>query len=150
MLLNCWIYFKGPLSSQTRNRYLLVVDDEFSRFPLTYPCQDFPSQSVIVFLKKYFVFSIFLATFIPIVFVKIIKQIWASKHYMEDYRISNENLENKSTKLGNSFARCPNSICSCCVPLITQLFMNVCSNICVILPIGHQLHHDYLHQVLFS
>lgn len=51
------IDFKGPLPSNTRNKYLLIIIDEFSRFPFAYPCQDLSSQSVIVSLKN--LFSVF-------------------------------------------------------------------------------------------
>ena len=34
------IDFKGPLPSATRNRYLLTVVDEYSRFPFAIPCPD--------------------------------------------------------------------------------------------------------------
>jgi len=46
--------FKGPLPSNTRHKYLLVIVDEFSRFPFAYPCRDLSSQSVIVSLKNLF------------------------------------------------------------------------------------------------
>ena len=32
--------FKGPLPSSSRNKYLLTVVHEFSRFPSAYPCPD--------------------------------------------------------------------------------------------------------------
>ena len=39
--------FKGPLPSVTRNKYLLVLIDEFSRFPFVYPCKDASTESVL-------------------------------------------------------------------------------------------------------
>ena len=42
------IDFKGPLPMSTNgNRYLLTIIDEFSRFPLAYPCKDMTSKTVI-------------------------------------------------------------------------------------------------------
>ncbi|KAJ8880830.1 hypothetical protein PR048_017301 [Dryococelus australis] len=46
--------FKGPLPSSTRNHYLLVVIDEFSRFPFAIPCQDTLSATVIEKLREIF------------------------------------------------------------------------------------------------
>ena len=51
------IDFKGPLPSATRNKYLLTVVDEFSRFPFAFPCSDMTSETVIKCLNK--LFSIF-------------------------------------------------------------------------------------------
>ena len=39
--------FKGPLPSTSRNRYILTITDEFSRFPFAFPCQDMTSSTVI-------------------------------------------------------------------------------------------------------
>ncbi|KAL7629906.1 UNVERIFIED_CONTAM: hypothetical protein RMT77_019975 [Armadillidium vulgare] len=41
--------FKGPLpcSPGSRNRYLLVIIDEYSRFPFAFPCSDISSRTVI-------------------------------------------------------------------------------------------------------
>ena len=41
------IDFKGPLPSATRNKYLLTVVDEYSRFPFAIPCPDINSSTVI-------------------------------------------------------------------------------------------------------
>ena len=41
------IDFKGPLPSSTRKVYILVVVDEFSRFPFCFPCHNMSSQTVI-------------------------------------------------------------------------------------------------------
>ena len=51
------IDFKGPLPSQSKNRYILTVVDEFSRYPFAFPCSNMESSTVI----KCFVqlFSIF-------------------------------------------------------------------------------------------
>ena len=39
--------FKGPLPSVSKNRFLLTIVDEFSRFPFAFPCQDMTTQTVI-------------------------------------------------------------------------------------------------------
>ena len=49
--------FMGPKSSFSKNRYLLVIIDEFSRFPFVYPCADLSSKSVINSCKS--LFSVF-------------------------------------------------------------------------------------------
>lgn len=49
--------FKGPLPSSTRNKYLLTIVDEYSRFPFAYPCPDMSSKTVIRCLSN--LFSIF-------------------------------------------------------------------------------------------
>lgn len=49
--------FKGPLSTKTRNQYILTVVDEFSRFPFAVPCTDVSTATVIKHLKH--LFSIF-------------------------------------------------------------------------------------------
>ena len=41
------IDFLGPKSSNTKNKYLLVMIDEYSRFPFVYPCSDISSESVL-------------------------------------------------------------------------------------------------------
>ena len=51
------IDFKGPISSKCCNPFLLVVIDEFSRFPFAFPCKNVSSQSVISCLTT--LFSIF-------------------------------------------------------------------------------------------
>ena len=51
------IEFKGPVKSNCRNCFLLVVVDEFSRFPFVFPCKYVFSQSVISYLTT--LFSIF-------------------------------------------------------------------------------------------
>ena len=51
------IDFEGPLSSFSKNKYLLVVLDEFSRFPFAYACPDIKSATVIEKLTH--LFSIF-------------------------------------------------------------------------------------------
>ena len=40
------IDFKGPLLLSTRNIYILVVVDEFPRFPFCFPCHNMSSQPV--------------------------------------------------------------------------------------------------------
>ena len=48
------IDFKGPLPSATRNRYLLTVVDEFSRFPFAFPCPDMSASTIIRHLTTLF------------------------------------------------------------------------------------------------
>ena len=45
---------KGSLQSSSRNKYLLVVIDEYSRFPFAFPCPDLYSSTVINCLNKLF------------------------------------------------------------------------------------------------
>lgn len=50
--------FKGPLSQTSNgNRFLLIVVDEFSRFPFAFPCKDISSTTVIKCLES--LFSVF-------------------------------------------------------------------------------------------
>ena len=51
------IDFKGPLPSSSRNRYLLTIVDEFSRFTFAYPCPNMESKTVNSCLSN--LFSIF-------------------------------------------------------------------------------------------
>ena len=46
--------FKSSLPSKSKNRYLLTVVDEYSRFPFTFPCSDCESKTVIKCLIKLF------------------------------------------------------------------------------------------------
>ena len=46
--------FKGPLQSSSSNKYLLVVIDEYSRFPFAFPSPDTYSSTVINCLNKLF------------------------------------------------------------------------------------------------
>ena len=46
------IDFKEPLPSSSRNFYILVVVDEFSRFPFCFPCHNMSSQTVINCLDR--------------------------------------------------------------------------------------------------
>ena len=48
------IDFVGPKSSSTTNKFLLVMVDEFSRFPFAYPTKDMSSNSVIKCLQQLF------------------------------------------------------------------------------------------------
>ena len=48
------IDFKGPLPSSFRNIYILVIVDEFSRFPFCFPCHNMSSQTVINCLDHLF------------------------------------------------------------------------------------------------
>ena len=48
------IDFKSPLESDTQNKYLFTVIDEYSRFPFAVPCQDTSAQSVIKSLDTIF------------------------------------------------------------------------------------------------
>ena len=46
--------FKGPLSSSSRNKYLLVIIDEYSRFLFAFPCPNMYFSTVINCLEKLF------------------------------------------------------------------------------------------------
>lgn len=46
--------FKGPLPSATKNKYLLIIIDEFSRFPFAYACADVSSSSVVKLFNHLF------------------------------------------------------------------------------------------------
>ena len=48
------IDFKGPLPSSTRNKYILTVVDEYSRFPFAFPCPDMRASTVIKCLEQLF------------------------------------------------------------------------------------------------
>lgn len=48
------IDFKGPLPSITRNKYILTVIDEYSRFPFAIPCPDMSTPTVIKCLDSIF------------------------------------------------------------------------------------------------
>ena len=51
------IDFKGPLPSVSKNKYLLTIIDEYSRFPYAFACADMTASSVIKCLVQ--LFSIF-------------------------------------------------------------------------------------------
>lgn len=46
--------FKGPLPSNTKNRYILTIVDEYSRFPFAIPCKDLSATTVIHHLESIF------------------------------------------------------------------------------------------------
>lgn len=48
------IDFKGPLPSKSRNKYILTVIDEYSRFPFAFACKDMTSSTVINCLNEIF------------------------------------------------------------------------------------------------
>lgn len=48
------IDFVGPLPSNTKNRYLLVIVDEYSRYPFAFPCSDITEDTVIQCLLQLF------------------------------------------------------------------------------------------------
>ena len=48
------IDFKGPLPSVSRNKNILTIIDEFSRFPFAFPCKDTVSDTVISCLNDLF------------------------------------------------------------------------------------------------
>ena len=52
------IDFKGLVPSYTRNKYLLTVVDEYSRFPFVYACSDLTSETVIEKLRHLFSISL--------------------------------------------------------------------------------------------
>lgn len=49
--------FKGPIVSSSKNRYVLTVVDEYSRFPFAFPCADMTVATVIKCLST--LFSVF-------------------------------------------------------------------------------------------
>lgn len=51
------IDFKGPLPTISKNKYILTVIDEFTRFPFAFPCVDVSTNSVIACLSQ--IFSVF-------------------------------------------------------------------------------------------
>ena len=48
------IDFKGPLPSNTNNKYILTVVDEFTRFPFAFPCPNLYTSTVIKCLNQLF------------------------------------------------------------------------------------------------
>jgi len=46
--------FKGPLPSSTKNRYLLTIVDEYSRFPFSFPCASVDCKTAIAHLDQLF------------------------------------------------------------------------------------------------
>lgn len=46
--------FVGPKPSTNNFKYLLVIVDEYSRYPFAFPCQDLTAKTVISCLKKLF------------------------------------------------------------------------------------------------
>ena len=46
--------FKGPLPSMSKNKYLLTIIDEYSRFPFAFPCADTSTATVISKLVELF------------------------------------------------------------------------------------------------
>lgn len=46
--------FKGPLPSLSRNKYLLTIVDEFSRFPFAFACQDMSASTIVHCLTQLF------------------------------------------------------------------------------------------------
>ena len=48
------IDFKGPLLSASKNKYLLTVVDEYSRFPFAFACTDMTTPTVIKCLTQLF------------------------------------------------------------------------------------------------
>ena len=51
------IDFKGPLPSSTPNKYILIVVDEYSRYPFAFPCKELSTHVVIKCLQT--IFSLF-------------------------------------------------------------------------------------------
>ena len=49
--------FKGSLPSTNQNRFLIIISDEYSRFPLAFPFRDTSAKSIISGLDQ--VFSMF-------------------------------------------------------------------------------------------
>ena len=50
------IDFKWPLCSSTPNKYILMIIDEYSRFPFAFPCPNMHTQTVINCLNQLFSF----------------------------------------------------------------------------------------------
>ena len=48
------INFKEPLPSSSRNKYLLVIIDEYSRFPFAFPCPNMYFSTAINCIEKRF------------------------------------------------------------------------------------------------
>ncbi len=46
--------FKGPLPTSSKNKYILTIVDEYSRFPFAYPCSDISTSTVIKYLCNLF------------------------------------------------------------------------------------------------
>ena len=46
--------FMGPKVSATRNKYILTIVDEYSRFPFMFPCPDMTAATVIRCLRSLF------------------------------------------------------------------------------------------------
>lgn len=46
--------FKGPLPSKTKNRYILTIVNEYSRFPFAFPCSDILAAAIIQCLCSLF------------------------------------------------------------------------------------------------
>ena len=46
--------FKGPVESKSSNHYLLIIVDEFSRFPFVFPCKSKTSSTVMQCFDKLF------------------------------------------------------------------------------------------------
>lgn len=49
------IDFKGPIPSNTHNKYILTMIDEYSRFPFAFPCSNMSTKTVIDCLNQVFV-----------------------------------------------------------------------------------------------
>ena len=48
------IDFKGPVPSSTKNKYMLVIIDEYSRFPFVYACPNMEYSTIIRCLSNFF------------------------------------------------------------------------------------------------
>lgn len=48
------IDFKGPLPSVSKNKYILTIVDEYSRFPFAYPCKNIDTGTVKQCLSEFF------------------------------------------------------------------------------------------------
>ena len=46
--------FEGPLPSSNKNRFVLTIVDEFSRFPFAFPCSNIDARTVIACLNQLF------------------------------------------------------------------------------------------------
>ena len=58
--------FKGPLPSNSNNKYVLIFVDEYSHFPLAIPYQDVKAISIYKAYVRFFPFLEYLHMFIQI------------------------------------------------------------------------------------
>ena len=59
------IDFKGPLPSTSKNKYMLTVVDEYSRYPFAFPCSNMESQTD-ASCCRFLIYLVLVVTFILI------------------------------------------------------------------------------------